>query len=140
MTREARLDIALSIRKLPMDERSFPTTQTIDVANIGGPTPGTILVDTAGTNIDLSQLTTPGLCWMQNLDAANYVEYGMWDASTSHFEPLGEIGPGEFYCIKLSRNLGLEYGAGTASAGSGNSLRLRANTAACKVKINAYER
>ena len=128
---------SLSIRKLSgaitqMDYRSNPTTFLADLTGLKGPTLGCIAVATGGTDVDLSELTTPGFCFLYNQDDENYVEYGIWDGST--FWPLGELGPGEHNVLKLSRNLDL--GVGTAYG----SLRLKANTAACNVVVDVFER
>lgn len=139
MANEAQVRVSLQIRKGLMAYQSSPTSFNADVAGSKGRTPGTITVGTNATNVDLSQLTTPGLVWLQNLDASNYVEWGVHDGLLFH--PLGEILPGECYVLRLSRNLGEEEQAtGTGTTGVVNSLCLRANGAACRVTVDAFER
>lgn len=140
MTNEGRYTGSLRIKKDNLDHRSFPTSFLFDVAGSKGPTPGAITAAVAGTDVDLTELTTPAFCRISNLDTSNFVEYGIWDPEGSTFYPLGEVGPGEFYVIKLSRNLQEEYGTGTGTTGaSTNRLRIKADTAACNVVVDAFE-
>jgi hypothetical protein len=140
MADEATLRISLSIRKGNLTYQSQPTAFNADVTGTNGPAPGAFNVSTDGTNVDLSELTTPGLCRLMNLDDTNYVEWGVWDPDTSRFYPLGEILPGESYVIRLSRHLTSEYAAtGTSVPDTNNTLRLKANTAACKCVVEAFE-
>ena len=93
-----------------------------------------------GTDVDFSELTIPGLCRLMNLDATNFIEFGIWDPEGGVFYPLGEIGPGKTYTIKLSRNLQEEFGTGTGTTGADtNRLRIKADTAACNVLVEAFE-
>jgi hypothetical protein len=111
-----------------------------DVVGIKGPTPGALAVSVAGVNVDLSQLTTPGWCKITNLDPTNFIEWGVWDPETTKFYPVGEIPAGKWIVFKFSRNVAWEYGAGTGTSGpETNVLRLRADTAACNVSVEAYE-
>lgn len=144
MANEATIQTTLIIRKATghitqIDYLSRPQTFNVDVTGTKGPSPGAITVSTSGTDLDLSQLTTPGLCRISNQDATNYVEFGIYDASSTRFFPLGEIGPGESYVLKLSRNVGEEYYS-TTGTDTGNSIRFKANTAAVVVLVEAFEK
>jgi hypothetical protein len=147
MSGEAQLQVSLQINKNDADGvvqyRSYPTQFTADVDGAMGPTPGAFLASIYGTDVDLSELTTPGLCRISNQDPANYVTFGTCDPETDKFYPLGEILPGEFYLLRLSRWLGQEYaGSGTGTGTSGaktNTLRFVAHTAACVVLVEAFE-
>lgn len=122
-----------------LDYQSRPSRFTADMSEIKGPTPGAIEVDTLGVDVDLSQLDDPGMCWLHNMDATNYVEYGIYDPEGVKFFPLGEILPGECYTIRLSRNFGIEYeGSGTGTSAATNRLRLKANTASCNVRVDVF--
>jgi hypothetical protein len=137
MSSEATVRSSLQILKQSgsltvLDYQSRPSTFTADVAGTKGPVPGAISVTTAGVDVNLSELTTPGLCRLMNLDAANYVQYGVWDGVTFH--DLGELLPGETFVIRLSRNIGL--GTGTVY----ENLRLRANSATCICVVEAFEK
>lgn len=77
----------------------MPTSFRADVDGCLGPTPWAFAASVEGTDVDLTQLTTPGFCWIANLDDTNFVEYGIWDPENSKFFPLGEVGPKEALTI-----------------------------------------
>jgi len=133
MSNEARVTCNLQITKGNLQHRSFPTAFLCDVVGTNGPTPGALLATTVGVDVDLSLLTTPGLCRLSNLDSTNYVIWGLHDGVD--FYPLGEILPGEFYVIRLFRYLG---GIGTGTGGT-VSLHIRADTDDCNVLVDAFE-
>lgn len=144
MSNEANISSGLSIRKLSgsvtlLDYRSAPAQFNADVDGTKGPTPGAITVSTAGTNLDLSELTTPGFVRISNQDATNYFEYGIKDASSGIFYPIGEVGPGESYVLKFARTVGDEYYS-TTGTDSGNSVHLKANTASVNALVECFER
>ena len=147
MSDEAQLQISLQINKNDavgvVQHRSYPTQFTADVTGALGPTPGAFLASIYGTNVDFDELTIPGLCKISNQDATNYVTFGICDPETNKFYPLGELLPGEFYILRLSRWLGQEYpGSGTGTGTSGaktNTLQFVADTVACVVLVEAFE-
>lgn len=103
-----------------------------------GPTPGIITAATAGTVVTFAALTQPGLARIQNQDLTNYVEVGMSDGS--FFYPLLEILAGETYVVRLFRDLDRrEAVPGTGSSLSLN-LMIRADTAACKVLVDIFNK
>lgn len=125
MANEASVRSGLEITKGNLKYRSFPNEFRADVTGSKGPLPGAVTVTTGGTDIDLTGLGTPGFCRLGNIDSTNFVEYGIWNGA--NFYPLGEIGPGECYTIKIARNFA-------------DNLRVRANTASCVVVIEAFEK
>ena len=140
MSDEATVRTSLQILKSPLDYRGQPTVFHADVAGTKGPSPGAIAVSPAGTDVDLSELTTPALCRIQNLDDEHFVEFGIWDPEGNTFYPLGEILPGESYVLRLSRNLHQEFGTGTGTSGAGtNRLRLKAWSVALDVLVEAFD-
>lgn len=142
MANELTLRTSLTVRKGNLDYRSFPSQFQLDQTGVGGPTPGAILCATApGTDVDLSELTTPGPAFVQNLDATNYVTIGIYDPQSNFFYPMLEVPAGKGYPIYLSRDLFEEYATGTGTVGPGtNTLRIIANNAACIVKFDAFEK
>lgn len=146
MANEANVRVSLSIRKTSgtkvlIDYQGRPTAFNVDVTGTKGPTPGSLTIPVGGKVISFAELSTPGLCRLQNQDATNYVEYGIRDPDTNRFYPLGEIGPGESYILKLTRNLQEEYiGTGTGTSSPGNQFFMKANTADVVVNIEAFER
>jgi len=140
MSDEATRRSSLSYKKGNVDWREHPTSFTFDVSGTAkGPVPGAVQATVAGVNIDLTELSTPGACRIMNLDDTNHVAYGIWDATDSIFFGLGELLPGEWVDLRLWRYLGQETGTGTGTIGSGNSLRLKADTAACECYVGAFE-
>ena len=139
MADEAQIRSSLQITKGKLEYRSNPTAFTADVSVADGPTPGTIAVSTAGVDVDLSQLSTPGFCRVMNLDSTNFVSLGIWDGAT--FYPLLELLPGESFVMRIARDLGEEYGVGTGTTGAAvNTMRLKANTDSCNVTVEAFEK
>lgn len=141
MANEATVQSGLTIRRGNQTHQTQPNSFRADVSGLGGPTPGTISVPTAGVDVDFSKLTTPGLCRIQNLDTTNYITYGIWDPNGYIFYPLGEVLPGESYVIRLSRIIQSELvGTGYGTDTDVNRLRIIANTAACMVLIEAFDK
>lgn len=140
MANEATVHSSLLIKKTNVDYQGRPSSFTALVTGAKGPTPGAVSVSTAGTDIDFSELTQPALCRFQNLDATNFVEWGIWDPENTKFFPLGEILPGESYVIRLSRNIQEEFDTGTGTTGANtNRLRFKADTAAVDALVEAFE-
>ncbi len=147
MANEAQIRTSLQIDKgtdpVQIAYRSQPTVFLADVAGVKGPLPGAFAVSTAGTDVDFSELTTPALCRIMNLDATNFVTYGIWDPEGGLFFPLGEMLPGESYILRLSRVLQGEFGTEGGPAGTvgpnTNRLRCMADTAAVNVLVEAFE-
>ncbi len=117
-----------------------PSRFVANLSLINGPTPGAFAVSVSGTDIDFSRLTTPGLCAIQNLDTTNFVTLGVYEPDTDMFYPVDEFLPGEVYVKRLARFLNREStGTGTL-VGYNARLQLRANTATCWVRVDAYEK
>jgi len=141
MADEAKVRNYLELNCTTLEHRSHPTDFTVDVSGEKGPTPGAITALTTGTQVDLSELTTPGLCRIYNLDDTNFVTVGIFDVGTNEFYPLMEVGPGEFYVLKLSRFIesSLETGTGSGTTDSGNKLMIKADDASVNVDVSAFE-
>ena len=78
--------------------KGLPGATGNSVTGRKGPTPGAIAVTPLGVNVDLSQLTVPGLCVIKNLAAAGTSDYVLYsfrltDARTSRivWEDVAEI-------------------------------------------------
>jgi len=140
MSDEAQIRASLQINSGNLSYQSQPTAFNADVAGSKGPVPGAFAATVEGTDIDLSELTTPGLCRVQNLDDTNFVTVGVWDVSATEFYPLLELLPGETFVFRLSRHVGAEVEApGTGTYAGATNLRVRADTAACNVLVEAFE-
>jgi len=130
----------LTVRKGYIDYRSNPVAFEADMAGAKGPTPGAIAASTDGVDVDLSELTTPGVARFMNIDDTNFVEYGIFDPETNVFYPFGKILPGETYVVRLSSNFGEQYaGTGTGTTAATNTLRFKANTASVNVVVEVFE-
>lgn len=145
MANEARVNMTLTIRKtsgsiIQIDWRSSPGAYTADVAGTKGPTPGALTIPVGGEAVSFDELDTPGLCFLMNNDDENYVTYGIWDIANDLFHPLGELLPGEFQIIRLSRILQQEFtGTGTGTTGPDNRFFMKADTAPVNVTVAAFE-
>ena len=145
MANEAKISSSLQITKADgtitlIAYKSSPTAFSGTVTGTKGPAPGAIAVPVAGVDVNFSELVTPAYCRIMNQDATNFVEYGIWDPEGATFYPLGEVLPGESYTLRLSRNLQEEFGTGTGTTGADtNRLRIKADTAACNVLVEAFE-
>lgn len=78
MPSEATIQNSLQIQKDTLVYRSQPTVFQADVFGTNGPSPGAIIVPPTGVNVDFSELENPSLCRLMNLDAVNFVTYGIW--------------------------------------------------------------
>lgn len=139
MANEAQVRCTLQIRKDYLNYYSQPSGFNATVTGTKGPTPGAITVSTDGTDVDLSELDSPGLCRLMNLDSTNYVKYGIWEPLTSTFYPLGELLPGESYVLRLARDIGEQYETGTGTTGAVNTFRIQAMNDPCVVLVEAFE-
>jgi hypothetical protein len=146
MASEAQLRVSLRIYKksgnvVVLSYQNQGTAFNPDVTGSLGPTPGAFVAGTLGTDVDLSQLSTPGLAWIRNLDPTNYVTIGIYDPEADKFLPLGELLPGEGYVLRLSREFGVDFSpaTGTGTSAATNRLRVRADTAPCNVLVEAFE-
>lgn len=119
---------SIQVTNSPLNYSSNPRSFSAVQNNIGGPIPGTVTAVTTGTGVQLtlSGLTTPGMLFIQNLDSTNYVTLGIVVSGT--FYPVVEIQPGEFYVFRMSRTIL-----------SAATLWVLANTASCKVLVQAFE-
>jgi hypothetical protein len=144
MSREANVQSGLQIRKGALLYQGQPTGGSVDVvtATPMGPTPGSVLVATTGTNISLTQLTAMGgLCRIQNQDSNNPVSWGIHDPGTGDTFMVGDCLPGDPpFVFRLSRFLGQYFpSVGTGPAGSGAALRFYATDSPCKVLVEAFD-
>lgn len=140
MANEATVGCGLSIRVDNINYRSYPTQFKADVDEATGPTPGELVVTNAGKNVDLSSITTPGLCRIQNRSTTEFVLVGIYDGAS--FFPLMELLPGEAYVIRLYRDLGAEFtGTGTGTPADINTLQLKVTGAtSARVLVEVFGR
>jgi hypothetical protein len=127
MSDEATIHCSLQITKDSLEYRSYPSAFQADVATAKGPSPGafTASYTGTGTQVSFTNLSTPALAIVRNLDDTNYVELGVVVSGT--FYSLLEIQAGEFYPYRFGRNM------------TKTIIYIRANTADCDVSVEAFE-
>lgn len=140
MANEITVRVSLTISKDYLEynkSRVFRADQNA----IGGPTPGTVLISTNGTDLSLTPLDRPGLCVIQNLDEANTVLFGRYDPSNTRFYPAIALKPGECFVIRLSDLWAEEEfsGTGTGTDATVTTIRLKALNDPCLVTVEAFE-
>lgn len=123
-----------------LEYQSRPSSFNADVSAGVGPTPGRVLATVAGVDVDLSAIVVPGgLYRVQNLDATNFVELGIWDGVS--FFPFNDILVGESYIGRLAASAGDEFGTGTGTTTADvNTYRLKADTASCECLFEAFDK
>lgn len=139
MANEATIQSSLAITKDNLSYRTAAASFRADVTGTKGPSPGAITVSVSGTDVDLSQLTRPGLCYLKNLDSTNYVTVGMRDPDTGSFQPMLKLLPGEGFVLRLAGELLSNELTGTGTATGNSTLRIRAYSASCVVLVEAFE-
>lgn len=97
----------------------------IDQANVGGANPGKVNVGTTSEAISLPDITSAGWCYVQNLDATNFVNWGAAESgSASIMASVGKLKPGEAALFRMDPS---------------TTLRMQADTAACDVLVHVFE-
>lgn len=142
MANEASIVSQLTIRVGNLFYVSQPATFQADVSTARGPSPGLVNVPLAGVDLTFPELIQPGFCRIGNIEdtGGNFFEWGVYEPATATFYPIGEVRPGEFYVIRLSRNLLEQYaGSGTGTTGPENKFRLKANKTTVKAIVEAFE-
>ena len=142
MSNEIRINSTLTVQKDNLKYQSTIRGFTADMTGQKGPTPGAIAVSVSGTDVDLSQLTTPGVCEISNIGETYQFDVGVYEPATGIYYPLLEVLPGESYIIRLSRHVQEQYEGsieGTSSATPNNTVRLRSFGGAGVAFIGAFE-
>lgn len=119
MAAEITLNVSMRVLNGNLLENIQPGAISIDQAAVGGPSPGYVTIGTTEESVSLSELSTLGYCYIQNLGPTNYVEWGFTTAVYG-----GRLKTGEIAVFRLN---------------PGTSLFMKANTAAVKVIIKAFE-
>ena len=147
MSNEVTFNLSMHIRKVDASGNELlkytndPSSFRIDMSGTRGATPGGLLITTAGVNVDLSLLSTPGIITFYNLGDDYTYDVGAWDADDSRFYPLFQVAPHTGgWPMYLSARLAEEYGTGTGTEGAGNNaLRVKAIGGSTYGRIDAFE-
>lgn len=140
MANEATVNASLQIRKGNLLYRSQPASFRATVTGEKGPVPGAVTVSQDGVDVDLSQLTTPGLCRLQNLSTTYRVLYGVREPDTSLSYLPFQLLPGEIAVVRFSEFLGEEVqGTGTGTGTPNATFRIKALGGEAVVVVEAFE-
>lgn len=86
-------------------------TQTAN-QNALGASAGIATVTTTASTINVGSVTTLGYLLLQNLDATNYLTFGVLSGS---YIPVGKLKPGEVAMLRLQPGITFQWQANTAS-------------------------
>lgn len=141
MADEASVTWSLTVRKNNLSERDNGSFR-VDVTGQLGPLPGAMSVPLTGRIVDFSGfITEPGLCVIKNIGETYAFNVGIYDPQTNVFYPLSEVGPGESYPLKLSRDLLEQYNdTGTGTTGPENKLMIKGIGGEAQGYVGAFER
>lgn len=140
MSNEANVSVGLQIDKDALHYGSNPRSFQADISIGRGPSPAFMIATAAGNAVDLSQLSNPALCWIQNLDDTNFFTLGIRDPETDKFYPMDEWLPGEVFLKRLSRYLGQERDTPTGTSGpETNQLWVQGGGADVPIRFDAFE-
>lgn len=137
MADEIRVQWNMTFKKGNIDKRHSGNF-TISPTGTNGPTPGVVAVSASGTDITLSQLTTPGVAEIKNISSSGYIEVGIYEPELAQFYPFMELAAGESYPLKFSRNL-LEGWTSTGTTPANNRLHARNSSGTGYLEVSAYE-
>ena len=125
MTDEITINATVKVdnASLSIPETGIKNTK-FDQATLGGPAVGYQTIGTSEESVSLAELTTPGFCFMKNLEAAggNFVTYG---PDSTGMVAFGEMKATEVALFRLTR--------------TSPTLVMQADTAAVKCQIFIIE-
>jgi hypothetical protein len=78
-------------------------------------------IGTSEETISFGDISTKGIVLLMNLDSTNYVQ---WGPDSSGMKEIGRLNAGEWAFLRVD---------------DGATLKMKANTASCKVRVILYE-
>lgn len=120
MANEIRITESVQVINGSFRDSFSPGTIQVTQAASGGGNPGTVSIGTSEEDVAFGDVT-PSLLIMQNLDTTNFVKYG--PKSAGAMVEFGRLAAGKTARLFLA---------------PGVTLRMIADTAACKVLIKGY--
>lgn len=139
MANEITVTNQVRINNGNLQEFGQPASFRMNMDSVQGPTPGFVTVPTTGVDLDLSALSSFGVCRIRNLDETNDIIYGIKEPSSGFFYPIGKVRPGHHWWIDLADELLQEFtNTGTGTSAATNKFHIRAKNAACKAIVDAY--
>lgn len=121
MADEITLNSRLQLNNGTLDVDFRPGSITVDQAT-AGLSDQVLSIGTSEEDISFGDVATEGVCVLYNLDATNYVDWGVKDTT---MKAIGRLKPSHIPAIFNMK--------------AGTILRMQANTAACKVRIIMFE-
>lgn len=121
MADEITLNVRLQLDNGALDYDFRPGTITVDQAT-AGLSSQVLSIGTSEESISFGDVATEGVCCLYNLDATNYVD---WGVDNTTMQAIGRLKPSHIPAV--------------FSMKAGTTLKMQANTAACKVLIIMFE-
>ena len=123
ITGTTNIQVTNGTLSMPKMGKSFRDDQAVKGANNS-----VLSIATAGEDVPLGDIATPGWVQLKNLNGANFVQFGPKIGGT--FYPIGRLLPG------LPNQFMLDAGV----VPSTTTLHLKADTAACLVRVTVLSR
>ena len=141
MANEIQVSLSINATKGNGQYQNLPKTFVVDMeGTFFGPSPGALQVSISGTDINLSQFGTPGICFINNMDETYAVRGGIYDVTNDTFYPLFRVSPGGIAYFEMDRSATEEStGTGTLSGGYNSTFQLRAEGGSPNVKVEILE-
>ena len=121
MANEITLTVGLQLVNSSL-RAQFPQVPSQYTQTTAGISDNVWTIGTSAEDVAFGDVATPGLTVLHNLDSTNYVDYGMSDGGT--MKAVGRLKAGDKHIIRI---------------GASVTLRMQANTGACKVRVMCLE-
>lgn len=116
------ISASISVRVVNGDFTDVVSPGTVEIDQVAsGYAGGIVSVGTSEEDLAVGDVTSPGLLYLRNLDATNFVTYG---PKSTNMVAFGKLMPGEFAFLRLDPTV---------------TLRWKADTAAVKVETRLYQ-
>lgn len=141
MSNEIQVSLSINAVKGNGSYQNLPKTFTADMdGSFVGPSPGGLIISVSGTDVNLDQFGTPGICFINNTDDTYAVRGGIYDPTNDTFYPLFRVRPGRFCFFELDQfALRETTGTGTQPGGYDCTFRLVAEGGTPNVKVEILE-
>lgn len=140
MANEIQVRASVSVRLGNLKYQSPQPAWTAALTTAIGPTPGAVTIPLEGRDFFFEELTSPGIAVFTNIDATNFVRFGLYILDLDRFFPIGRIYPGESFPFRFDPDLFQAFlGSGTSAEDGEAYFRFKADTAPVVVQIDAFE-
>lgn len=121
MADEITLNVRLQLDNGVLDVDFRPGTIQVDQAT-SGMSDQVLSIGTSEESITFGDVANEGVCVLYNLDATNYVD---WGVDNTTMQAIGRLKPSHIPAVFNMK--------------AGTTLKMQANTAACKVRVIMFE-